>query len=418
MSYNAGTTVHTTPRRELARAVTDLGPLSTGHAPPTDRACESCHRRKVRCDARQRGLPCSNCISSRKTDCRMHEKKRRNVTAYVARQRPEVAIECANVPGAISSANGFLPDNEVASNMDLEALSHEHTSTSPSTDQSMTRSLIALVDESDNAHRPIQNGVRITFVGEDVSNLNFLLSQRQNYHGETVLHFPSDQLAKRLLSHENQMALRAAAVLPDRATADKLVEAYFARINSRYPIVDEDQSMRQYTGRNAADPPSLLLLQAILLVGAHASLPSPTREQVKAETFQRAKCLFDSRQERNRDVMVQAALLLTWHSDGEDDIGSNAWYWIGVAARIAFGLGMHRDAGASSLIPQDKRIWRRTWWILVQFDVMVSLFYGRIQAMYVYHFCAESIPDIASPSTVIWKNATYSRFRCMTSRAA
>lgn len=40
-------------------------------------ACVHCHRRKVRCDARLVGLPCTNCRSSGKTDCRIHEKKKR-----------------------------------------------------------------------------------------------------------------------------------------------------------------------------------------------------------------------------------------------------------------------------------------------------------------------------------------------------
>lgn len=45
------------------------------------------------------------------------------------------------------------------------------------------------------------------------------------------------------------------------------------------------------------------------------------------------------------------------------------------------GLGMHRDTGPSTLSSVDKRRWRRTWWIVVQYDVMVSLSYGRPQAM-------------------------------------
>jgi transcriptional regulatory protein AMDR len=80
--------------------------------------------------------------------------------------------------------------------------------------------------------------------------------------------------------------------------------------------------------------------------------------------------------------MVQAALLLTWHSDcPDDDVSANAHYWVGVAARIATGLGMHRNTVSSRFVPRDRRTWRRLWYILVQFDVMVSLSHGRPQAM-------------------------------------
>nr|AAA12453.1 AMDR=positively acting regulatory protein {intron II} [Aspergillus oryzae, A1560, Peptide Partial, 35 aa] [Aspergillus oryzae] len=35
----------------------------------------------------------------------------------------------------------------------------------------------------------------------------------------------------------------------------------------------------------------------------------------------------------------------------------------------------------SKFVPRDRRMWRRLWYILVQFDVMVSLSYGRPQAI-------------------------------------
>jgi transcriptional regulatory protein AMDR len=231
------------------------------------------------------------------------------------------------------------------------------------------------------AHRSIQKGVRITYVGKDVSNINFLVRQREGQEDETVYHFPSDEIARQYITHEPERMPREAFVLPEKSIADELVEAYFKKINPGCPIVDEDIFMGQYRSRNPADPPSLLVLQAILLVGAHVSRERPDRDTLKATFFRRAKMLFDARLEKNRDVVVQAALLLTWHSDGEEDIGANAWYWVGIAARIATGLGMHRDAGSSTLVNHDLRTWRRTWWILVQFDVMVALSHGRPQAM-------------------------------------
>jgi len=126
-------------------------------------------------------------------------------------------------------------------------------------------------------------------VDKDVSNISFLVRQRLEGHNEKVYHFPSDEIAKRYMRH------------------------------------------------NSADLPSLLVLQAVFLVGAHVSKERPERDTLKAMFFRRAKMLFEARVEWNRDYMVQAALLLTWHSDGVEDIAANAWYWVGTAARIATG---------------------------------------------------------------------------------
>jgi transcriptional regulatory protein AMDR len=143
-------------------------------------------------------------------------------------------------------------------------------------------------------------------------------------------------------------------------------------------VVDEERFMAQYRARDASDPPSLLLLQTVLLVGAHVS---PGHALLKVDFFRRAKILIDSRFERNRDVIVQSALLLTWYSDGAEDVAANAWYWIGFAARTAMGLGMHRDAESSNLVDHNKKMWRRVWWLLVQCDLLISLQYGRPLAM-------------------------------------
>ena len=126
-------------------------------------------------------------------------------------------------------------------------------------------------------------------------------------------------------------------MLPDKALADELITAYFTHVNPGCPILNEEIFMAQYAGHNPADPPSLLVLQAVLLVGAHILKDRPERDSWKAVFFRRAKMLFEARVEWNRDHMVQAALLLTWYSDGVEDVAANAWYWVGTAARIATG---------------------------------------------------------------------------------
>lgn len=285
-----------------------------------------------------------------------------------------------------------------------------------------------LVDHAALGQKTIHKGVRITYVGKDVSNISFLVRQRLEGQNQRVYHFPSEEIARKYMRHESDRVLQEAFVLPDKALADELITAYFTYVNPGCPILNEDTFMAQYGGQNPADPPSLLILQAVLLVGAHVSKDRPERDTLKAAFFRRAKMLFDARVEWNRDFMVQAALLLTWYSDGVEDVTANAWFWVGTAARIAtgrscyvrkdlkacfnlffsitcnlqagrysasstqdhpevkfltsiLGLGMHRDTSSSSLTLTDKRRWRRTWWILFQHDVTVSLFYGRPPAM-------------------------------------
>ncbi|EAU35628.1 acetamidase regulatory protein [Aspergillus terreus NIH2624] len=380
-------------------------------------ACVHCHRRKVRCDARIVGLPCSNCRSTGKTDCRIHEKKKRLAVRSIL---DPVPIRCrppapdpapkptastpivqptafattfrgiqpgATTPGASdavtnnsngshihdasSNSNGQVYNRQSAGDSSLERDSHKDLETR----------LVKLIDEEESGSREIQRGVRAIYVGHELSNMSFLIRQQRD-KDDGVYHFAGNEIPRRQLKTGHDQLLIDALTLPEPALADELVEAYFTHVNPGYPIIEEDLFMTQYRSRDPADPPPILLLQAILLVGTHVTRARADRDALKEIFFRRAKWLIDNRIERNRDIMVQAALLLTWHSDSaDDDVAANAHYWVGVAARIATGLGMHRNPVQSRFVPRDHRMWRRLWYILVQFDVMTSLSHGRPQAI-------------------------------------
>lgn len=232
------------------------------------------------------------------------------------------------------------------------------------------------IDQPQFIDRPIDKDARLTYIGTDVSNLSFLVREQFGSTTSSVYHFPTNRIPRRHTCHEPGLPVEATQ-LPPKLVVDRLLEAYFTHVNPTFPVVDESIFMDQYRAKDPENPPSLLLLHAILLVGAHVNFDEPDRTLMKTIFFRRAKSLFDARFERNRDTTVQAALLLTWHADGPEDVAANAWFWLGLAVRTAMGLGMHRDAENSTLVPHNKRMWRRVWWLLFQCDVLLSLQYGR-----------------------------------------
>ncbi|CAK7237462.1 hypothetical protein SBRCBS47491_009983 [Sporothrix bragantina] len=464
----------------------------------------ACHQRKVKCDAHDRGYPCSRCVKSgSSSDCRLHRKNKRVSRARqaLAQQqakeeqhdlrskdtprvkrlspiRPSpvqesiVAVSDTQSPPAVTAttttavatpgslflqtviandARGVVPSNlEGEGNADADANAdendpiqqrlddpqtpgdphHHHPfsdagmtggGTAGSTAASVTTAstpavfpahgadgeykkyLVEFIDQPQLAERPIDKTARILYVGSPLSNMHFLLRQRmarsgggepisnsneedvtkKELHGRSVsvVHYPTNRIAKPSAGL-NSLAADGlpleAFQLPPKRTVDQLLAAYLQHINPGFPVVDGRLLMRQYRARDPQNPPSLLLLQAILVAGAHVYYKDPDERAVhKAVFFRRAKMLLDARVERNRDTVVQAALLLTWHADGPEDVAANAWHWVGLAARTATGLGMHRDAEASTLVPHNKRMWRRVWWLLVACDVLVALQYGR-----------------------------------------
>lgn len=251
----------------------------------------------------------------------------------------------------------------------------------PTEDGDFRRYLIEFIDQPHLTERPIDKEARMAYIGTEVSNTSFLVRQQFGQKTLGISHYPTNRLSRRHTCHEPDRLPIEAFQLPSKSVVDRLLDAYFTHINPTFPVVDQDLFLAQYQARDPQNPPSLLLLHAMLVAGAHVLYDRAERDAQKALFFRRAKTLFDARFERNRDTVVQAALLLTWHSDGAEDVIANSWHWIGVAARTAMGLGMHRDADKSTLVPHNKRMWRRVWWLLFQCDVLISLQYGRPQAI-------------------------------------
>jgi transcriptional regulatory protein AMDR len=233
----------------------------------------------------------------------------------------------------------------------------------------------------DLANNPIKE--RLQYIGTDLSNLYHLV--RQSASKATVYHYPCSQVyVPRLQKISEQLARpnpipKDAFVLPPRHVSDVLIEDYFESVAPGLPIIDETAFMAAYNDPNGEPP--FLLLQVICLVGAHVNKNFGNTNTLKATFFRRAKALLDGRYEDDRMNTVQAAILLTWMSDGADDVNANSWYWVGKATRAAIGLGMHRDVIPSNMPVTDKRLWRRIWWVLMQFDCLVSLIHGRPQTM-------------------------------------
>ncbi|KAK2010940.1 fungal-specific transcription factor domain-containing protein [Colletotrichum eremochloae] len=353
------------------------------------RACVNCHHKKVRCDVLVKGTPCSKCEANDIPDCRIFEKKKTRSSSARASNSPNVPLQPRMTDGARSLATPTASDAASPWINVAGDSGRQPNSTADSTAQShyaielATRNLADFLDQEETGAQEILPSSRLYFIGTEFSNLNYLVRQRSHRPGQNVLHFGSHPMPPRMSSVPPE-----ALELPTKALADDLVEAYFVHVNRGVPIVDESQFMRKYNNVDSGSdtipsrPLSLLLLNSILLVGAHVL--SPQREDVKALKpvfFKRAKALFDCRFEQHREAYLQSALLLTWQCDDLEDVVSNSWYWVGCAVRTAFGMGMHRDATPSSLNIMDKLLWTRLWWTLYQFDVLVAMAHGRPQAI-------------------------------------
>ncbi|KAL2363346.1 Cutinase transcription factor 1 alpha [Blastomyces dermatitidis] len=341
------------------------------------RACETCHARKVRCDAASLGVPCTNCVAF-SIECKIPTPKRKKNQSKVSKDGTS-SDERPDTRGASGSGSKGLtkPVEGMPQTTLTDAQAAQQASHSASYAQFMKPKF---------ARAPIKEAGRVAYLGES-SNLSLLVHDR---HGTTdVVHYPLPEGIRgsraRLTELDNLeidiLHQRGAFLLPPRALCDELVDDYFKWVAPVVPIINRSRFMRRY--RDPKNPPSLLLLQAILLAGSRVCTNPQLMDANGSTTpaamtfYKRAKALYDANYEDDRVTIVQALVLMGWYWEGPEDVTKNVFYWSRVATVVAQGSGMHRSVESSQLSRPDKRLWKRIWWTLFTRDRSVAVALGR-----------------------------------------
>ncbi|KAG8664828.1 Transcriptional activator of fatty acid utilization [Fusarium poae] len=321
------------------------------------RACVTCHSRKVRCDALSKGIPCTNCAAFN-IRCQVPGIEEPLVSTLTSRGKGGQKIAQRDSSSTLTST---------------PASSTQAYQTSPRQDgvASLTKFNVL----------PITSAGHVLYIGES-AGFDLLLRGTQS-----PVHFPMPQdthvlsIPAGLDPLEIQILKRRGAfVLPPKALCDDLIKTYFSWVHPIVPVINRTKFMSQY--RDARNPPSMLLLQCILLAGARISTNSQLKVDGSTSTavatfYRRAKALYDADYERDRIILVQSMLLMGWYWVGPDDISKNMFYWSQSAITVAQNFGLHRSMEDSRLSISDKRLRRRIWWTLFTRDRALAVGLGQ-----------------------------------------
>ncbi|KAK4103511.1 hypothetical protein N658DRAFT_276755 [Parathielavia hyrcaniae] len=355
------------------------------------RACETCHARKVRCDAASLGVPCTNCVAFQ-IECRIPTPKRKKVqnTAVPSKDSDSDRGDDDRSPlppGTTTFPSGTRPPavyhthegTPSQANVEAEQQKKEEF------DNATLANYMELVMKPKFTRAPITEAGRVAYLGES-SNLTLLVHAQRD---ENVVHYPLPENIRgsraRLTELDNVeidiLHQRGAFLLPPRALCDELVDSYFKWIHPLVPVINKTMFMRRY--KDPKNPPSLLLLQAMLLAGSRVCTNPQLMDANGSSTpaaltfYKRAKALYEANYEDDRVTIVQSLMLMGWYWEGPEDVTKNVFYWTRVATTVAQGSGMHRSVEGSQLSPSDKRLWKRIWWALFTRDRSVAVALGR-----------------------------------------
>ena len=174
--------------------------------------------------------------------------------------------------------------------------------------------------------------------------------------------------------------------LPQRRHADRLVSSYFTYVHSLCPLVSEPSFRKNYentwksTQPDSMPPNSswLVLLNLIFAMGCEFLDISSRQVAATASKFlSRARTIIFAQIIDVGDLeTVQALLLMGQYLQNTMQL-NRCWTVIGLAIRVAQGIGLHLNPSNWGISVIEKEMRKRIWWGCFVTDRTLSMMCGR-----------------------------------------
>ena len=158
----------------------------------------------------------------------------------------------------------------------------------------------------------------------------------------------------------------------------QLIDAYFQLYNTSYPVLHE----ATFRDKLAASPPNIstqaprrALCYMVLAIGGWCSIADPNRSQT-SQFYNAAKANFSSHMLESGTFETVQAFLLMGNYSQKRDWTNTGYNYIGLACRMALGLGLHREfPKGPDVVGHERR--RQVFWTLYCFESGFNITTGR-----------------------------------------
>jgi hypothetical protein len=164
---------------------------------------------------------------------------------------------------------------------------------------------------------------------------------------------------------------------PNRQIADIMIDAYFKLFHLNYPIIHEPTFRAQFSEiipRPHGDP-WLVLAYVVAAIGVWSS--AKTSDNLDLTLFAQARSILSFNFLELGNLTLVQALTLTSNYQQKRDRPNSAYNYLGLAVRMAMGLGLHKEFQGWNISPLNMEIRRRVWWSLCVFDCGATITFSR-----------------------------------------
>lgn len=164
---------------------------------------------------------------------------------------------------------------------------------------------------------------------------------------------------------------------PNRQIADIMIDAYFKVYHLSYPILHEPTFRAQFSEvipRPHGDS-WLVLAYVVAAIGVWSSTNTP--DNLDLQLFSQARSILSFNFLELGNLTLVQALTLTSNYQQKRDRPNSAYNYLGLAVRMAMGLGLHKEFQGWNISPLNMEIRRRVWWSLCVFDCGATITFSR-----------------------------------------
>ncbi|KAI0269256.1 fungal-specific transcription factor domain-containing protein, partial [Gloeopeniophorella convolvens] len=381
------------------------------------RACESCRRKKIKCDGTE--PTCSQCATSGSQCTWLQTKDRAALSRHYVQELEARLLHMESVFSQLAQQLGQGPNGEGApagtSTSDepkaaaaalLKSLiskgqaSHSQATDNPSTPDSSS-SVKVEDDVSDSfGQLTLDEHGHMRWIGGSST-----MSLIQSFRAATAApHNRSSPMADDS-GQPNKLYFPASVFFgkvralpgpeeveyPERDLADKLVDAYFSRFHFLLPVLDKPTFMRQYSflmdhkdDQHLARTQTAFVAVVFALFACAAQLVEDPRLKGEKDDdggmgmvyYERALILHYISHASVQVAHVQCFVLMSSFLCSVNCL-PQAWLLIGQAVRAAQDLGLHRSPRRLIISAVEKETRRKIWWGVYTLDRMLALALGR-----------------------------------------
>ncbi|KAJ5579747.1 uncharacterized protein N7459_005732 [Penicillium hispanicum] len=353
------------------------------------RACTECRKRKSKCSG---SSPCTYCERTGKACVFGHTPSRtpltrRNLDATEARCAALQSIihrisPDLDIEAALSRAEGILEAGSTASLEASHGLDSEAESTNLSGDRFEWREA-SLTSPSGPQKSPLDGMASLPsertesgYLG-DSAGTAILRTISELIPADTSS--PNDQHENASPTNTNQTRSPALLInFANVAALDGLVDAYFMWYNPSYPVLHERTFREKYQIRHQIHPASSWHPMFFLVFAIGHWILTEDSEAEQSVYYTAARSRMSMRMLESGTLLNVQVFLLMGNYLQKRDRPNTGYNFLGIAYRMALGLGLHREppGGATHDTLHNERR-RVVWWIVYCFDSGLSLTTGR-----------------------------------------